>query len=158
MIFVSFGTHNQRFDRLATAINKYAIESNEEIIIQFGFTAFNFDNRIKAFDYCSREEMQKYVNDASILVLQGGWGAISEAIDLKKRIVVVPRIVGIEHIHNQIQLVKKLEALGCVLGVYDIQDLSTKIEEAKTYDFKPLHRGTATMIIKNKINEWFPKQ
>jgi len=155
MIFVSFGTHNQRFDRLAVAINDFAIQSEEQLIVQYGFTDFNFNDKINAFDYCNRDEMLRYTKDASVLVLQGGWGGISEAIDLQKRIVVVPRIEGKEHIHNQEQLVKKLESLGCVIAVYNIKDLSAKIELAKTFNFKPLKRGKASDIITTKINEWF---
>lgn len=35
----------------------------------------------------------------------------------KKRIVVIPRYDKTEHIHDQFQLIRKLDKLGCVIGV-----------------------------------------
>ena len=45
----------------------------------------------KAFRFCTKEQMKGYISEADILILQGGWGAISEAMELRKRIVVIPR-------------------------------------------------------------------
>jgi len=82
-------------------------------------------------------------------------GALCEAIDLRKRIVAVPRIEGMEHIHNQEQIVRKLEELGCVLAVYDIDKLGVVIEQARSFHFHSLERGDAS-IIKRTIVNWFP--
>lgn len=98
--------------------------------------------------------MQKYSEEADIIVMQGGWGAMREAIDKKKKIIAVPRIEGLEHIHNQEQVVRKLESLGCVLGVYNIEDLEQTIEKAKIFDFKSLVRGNAN-ILKETLERWF---
>ena len=154
MIFVSFGSHYQDFSRLAKAIDLYALATDEEIIVQFGYTNYRFEH-VKSFDFCNRDQMVEYIDNASIIVLQGGWGSISEAIDMGKRIVVVPRINGVEHIHDQVQLVKKLEALECIVAVYDIKYLGEKIHLAKTFHFKNLKRGSATDIINSKLSTWF---
>lgn len=44
----------------------------------------------------------------------------------KKRIVVIPRYDKTEHIHDQFQLIRKLDKLGCVIGVFDEKDLPQK--------------------------------
>lgn len=99
--------------------------------------------------------MRKYIADADILILQGGWGAISEAMELHKRIVVIPRYEGTEHIHDQVQLIRKLNDLGCVIGVFDVCDLASAIERARTYEFKCIKRGNAEALIRQKLKEWF---
>lgn len=155
MIVVSLGTHNQDFSRLAKAIDEFALTTTEHIVVQTGFTKYNFKNIINTFDYCSKSEMDEYIKSADIVILQGGWGAIEEAIDLGKRIVAVPRIEGLEHVHNQEQLVRKLETLNCLIGCYDIKELPKCILKAKTYNFKKLKKGNAYETINLKLNEWF---
>ena len=156
MIFVSFGNPYHSFDRLAIAIDKFAFESGEEVIVQTGHTKFDYKYAV-SFDFCLQDEMKDYILRAEILVLQGGWGSISDAIDLGKKLVVVPRINGIEHNHDQEQLVRKLESIGCLLGVYDINTLPSIINNAKEFNFKSLKRGNPTNIIQKSIDEWFPQ-
>lgn len=155
MILVTVGTHTQPFDRLIKAADLYAKEHPDcDVIIQKGVS--NCECRYaKTFSYCTKEDMSKYLERAEIIVMQGGWGAMREAIDKKQKIVAVPRIEGIEHIHDQEQVVRKLESLGCVVGVYDIENLSKAIEKARHYDFKPLERGDAS-ILNETLQKWFP--
>ena len=100
--------------------------------------------------------MQQYIAQADILILQGGWGAISEAMEQHKRIVAIPRYNKTEHIHDQFQLIRKLDSLGCVIGVFDEKNLLSAVERAKTFDFKQLQKGNAENIIRRKLQEWFP--
>lgn len=155
MILVSLGTHFQDFSRLAKAADELAATLDEEVVVQSGATKYDF-KYAKHFDYCSKERMSKLIKDADVLVLQGGWGAICEAVDDGKRVVAVPRIEGIEHIHDQEQIVRKMDSMGCIIGVFDIKDLPNAVEKARTFDFKPLVRGNAHVIVE-KINEWFNK-
>lgn len=157
MILVTLGTHSQPFNRLAKGIDEYAATTDEQIIVQMGVADYKMEHVTKSFDYCSKDEMNEYMNAADLLVMQGGWGGMEEAIDLGKKIVAVPRKEGAEHIHNQEQLVRKLESLGCIIGCYDIKDLPLCIEKAKTYDFKPLKKGDATAFIAEALNNWFAK-
>ena len=119
MIFASLGTMDMAFVRMAKAIDEWAATTQEEVIVQTGYTTFNY-RHAKAFDFCTKDEMQQYIKAANILILQGGWGAISEAMEQKKRIVVIPRHDKTEHIHDQFQLIRKLDKLGCVIGVFEI--------------------------------------
>lgn len=154
MIFASLGTTESAFDRMAKAVDNYAASTSEEVIIQTGYTKYNY-KYAKSFDFCTKDEMQSYINRADILILQGGWGAISEAMEKRKRVVAMPRIEGIEHNHNQIQIVKKLDSLGCIIGVFNEDDLPKKIQEARTHKFKQLNKGNAEGLIREKLKEWF---
>lgn len=155
MIFVSLGTMDMPFYRMAKAVDKWAATTDEKIVVQTGYTDYEYKNIKSIFRFCTKDEMQKYIDEADILILQGGWGAISEAMEKKKRIVVIPRYDKTEHIHDQFQLIRKLDSLGCVIGVFDEKDLAEKIEEAKTFDFKQIKKGNAQTIIESKLKEWF---
>lgn len=155
MILVILGTHTQPFDRLAEGIDNYAATTDEEIVVQMGVSNYPMQHVTQHFAYCTKDEMNEYMQQADLLVMQGGWGGMEEAIDLGKRIVAVPRREGAEHIHNQEQLVRKLDALGCVIGCYDMKALPACIEKAKTFDFQPLKKGSATTIIAEHLKQWF---
>ena len=99
------------FRRMAKAVDEFASHCDEEVIVQTGYTDYDYQHA-HAFKFCTKDEMQKYIADADILILQGGWGAISEAMEQRKRMVVMPRHDKTEHIHDQFQLVEKLDALG----------------------------------------------
>lgn len=155
MIFASLGTMDMAFVRMAKAIDEWAATTQEEeVIVQTGYTTFNY-RHAKAFDFCTKDEMQQYIKSANILILQGGWGAISEAMEQKKRIVVIPRHDKTEHIHDQFQLIRKLDKLGCVIGVFDEKDLPQKIKEAYSFDFQQIKKGNAEKLINQKLKEWF---
>lgn len=153
MILVMTGTHFQPFDRLIKAADEYAGNTTEPVIIQTGVSTYKCSNA-KSFSIIPKDEMSQMIKDADILIMQGGWGALSESIDKGKRIIAVPRIEGVEHIHDQEQIVRKLESLDCVLGVYDIKDLPQIIDKARTFEFKPLQRGNSS-IIKMQLDNWF---
>ncbi len=153
MIFASLGTMDMPFVRMAKAVDEFASNCDEDVIVQTGYT--NYDYKFaKSFQFCTKPEMQQYIRDASILILQGGWGAISEAMEQHKRIIVIPRYNKTEHIHDQFQLIRKLDELGCVIGVFDDKDLPSAVEKAKSFDFQQLKKGKAENIIRNKLIEW----
>ena len=154
MILVTCGMHFQPFDRLVQAADEYAATSNEKVVIQKGPSKYNC-RYAESFECIAKEKMSELMVSADVVVMQGGWGALCEAIDKKKRIVAVPRIEGVEHIHDQEQVVRKLDNLGCVVGVYDIKDLPAAIKLAKIKNFAGLERGS-NQIIADQIKKWFP--
>lgn len=154
MIFASLGTMDMAFERMAKAVDEFAASTDEEVIVQTGYTHYEYRNA-RSFDFCTKGEMQSYIDKASILILQGGWGAISEAMEKRKRIVVIPRYDKTEHIHDQFQLIRKLDSLGCVIGVFDERELPLAVEKAKIFDFQQLPKGNAESPIREKLLEWF---
>ena len=154
MIFASLGTMDMAFERMARAVDVFAATVDEEVVVQTGHTRYKYKNA-RSFDFCTKDEMQTYIDRASILILQGGWGAISEAMEKRKRIVVIPRYDKTEHIHDQFQLIRKLDSLGCVIGVFDEKDLPDAVEKARTFDFEQMPKGNAETLIREKLEEWF---
>ncbi|MCD8235733.1 MAG: glycosyl transferase family 28 [Prevotellaceae bacterium] len=154
MIFVSLGTMDMPFVRMAKAVDELAATIDDEVVVQTGHTHYDYQYA-KAFDFCTKDEMLNYIANANILILQGGWGAISEAMEQRKRIVVIPRQEGAEHIHDQFQLIRKLDSMGCIIGVFDERKLPEAIEEARHFDFKLINKGNAEALIRKKLAEWF---
>lgn len=148
MIFSSFGNApaQQTFTRMAKAVDELAKIIDEEVIVQKGNTQYDF-HYAKTVDFLEHDALQKMLQEASIVILQGGWGTIAEAIGLGKRIVSVPRRVGQECNHPQEEVVRHLEGLGCLIGCYDEQKLPELVEKARAFDPKPLQKGNASGVI-----------
>ncbi len=75
--------------------------------------------------------LEKLNKEARIIITHGGAGSIIFALQFRKPTIVVPRLKRYgEHINDhQLELTKKLEVGGKLLGVYDIENLEKKIEE-----------------------------
>lgn len=151
MIFASFGNSPVPFFRMAEAIDKFGQTSGEQIIVQNGLTQYEFKH-CTAQAFMDKDTFMSYLSSCEVAILQGGWGGISEASDMGVRIVVIPRIKGVEHHHDQEQLVRALEAEGVLLGCYDTKDLPSIIEKAKSFDYKPINRGDASKTINDFLN------
>ena len=154
MIFASLGTMDMPFYRMAKAVDDFAATCGEEVTVQSGYTEYDYQYA-RSFKFCTKEEMLRYIAEADVLILQGGWGAISEAMEMRKRIVVIPRHDKTEHIHDQFQLVEKLDALGCVIAVRNEKNLAEAIKRARTFDFKQINKGHAEGLIRNVLQKWF---
>lgn len=155
-ILCSLGTHTQDFSRLARAIDEVAGKlSDADVVVQSGATKYDFKHIRNHFDFCPKERMEQLIEWADVLVLQGGWGGMEEAVDKGKHCVVVPRIEGPEHVHNQEQLVRKMDSIGCIIGCLDVNNLSECIDKALNMQVQPLEKGSATDIINKSLNDWF---
>lgn len=153
MIFVAFGNSPKQFQRLASAVDILAKSTDDIIIVQTGYTNYDYKYAY-AEKFLTQELFIEYLKSCDVAILQGGWGGIAEASMLECRIVAVPRIKGIEHYHDQIQLIKALESQGVLLGCYNIEELPTIVEKAKTYNFRPIKKGDAGKIINEFLNHF----
>ena len=151
MIFASFGNSPVPFLRMAQAVDNYAKESGEDVVVQSGKTFYQF-KYCTVQPFMDKETFLKNLKTCQVAILQGGWGGMSEASDMGVRTVVIPRINGVEHHHDQEQLVRALEKEGVVLGCYDTDQLGSIILKAKTYKYKKIKRGDASKIISNFLN------
>lgn len=154
MIFVSFGNSPLPFVRLAAAMDDYARTFGEEVVVQSGHTHYEYKFCKKVVSFMDKESFFQLLMSCSVVVLQGGWGSISEASGLGVRIVAFPRRNGEECHHDQSQLVRELEEQGICLGCYDESDLPQLIEKAKSYDFKPIKRGSAEKVINDFLDSF----
>lgn len=155
-ILCSLGTHTQDFSRMAKAVDELAAVMIEaDFTVQTGVTKYDFKYVKEHFDYCPKDRMNQLMDEADVLILQGGWGGMEEAVDMGKKCVVMPRIEGTEHIHDQEQLVRKMDSLGCIVGCFDENKLEECVRKAMVMEVKPIDKGSATETINNALASWF---
>lgn len=112
MIFVTVGTHEQPFDRLLKCIDKMVEEGKikEEVIVQKGYTDYKMQHctEHKLIGY---DEMQKYIQEARIVVTHGGPASFIAPISIGKIPIVIPRKKEFnEHVNNhQLEFSKQVE-------------------------------------------------
>lgn len=154
MIFVSLGTMDMHFFQMAKAVDEWAVTIEENVVVQTGYTDYPNYN-VEHLKFCTKLEMQKYMAEADVLVLQGGWGSVSEALEKRKRIMVMPRHDKTEHIHNQFQLIRKLYSLSCIVGRIDEKEFAEKIQKPYAFDFKQTAKSNCELLIINWLYTYF---
>ena len=93
MILVLLGTQNNSFYRLLEEIDKLISENiiNEEVIVQNGYTKYETQN-MKLIDFVSKEELEKLLENADLIITHGGVGSIIMSIKKGKKVIAIPRL------------------------------------------------------------------
>lgn len=154
MILVTVGTQKQSFRRLFDYINEMNLK--EDIVVQKGNIKYRFRQDIMVYDYLSFEEMDYYMKEARVIVTHGGGGTIFKALQLNKKVIVVPRLKKYgEHINNhQIEIANFLSNRKLCLVAYDKKELEKMITEIDNFIFKKYFSMELDFIHKigNEIN------
>jgi UDP-N-acetylglucosamine--N-acetylmuramyl-(pentapeptide) pyrophosphoryl-undecaprenol N-acetylglucosamine transferase len=137
-IFVTTGTYKLQFNRILTEID-ILIENkkiNCNVIAQIGSSTYK-PKHYKFFDFCGQVELHKQIDNADLIICQGGSGSIMDSLLKGKRVIAVPRLMEFNEFfdNHQIQLVGELESSGLIMAVNDIYDLLNAIKNADK--FKP---------------------
>ncbi len=148
LIFLAIGNWHKGFDRLVKAVDELRATGiiTEDVIAQIGQGKYSPTN-LEAIDYCSPDEFENLIYRAKLVISHAGIGTIAQAIKHCKPVVVVPRKASLgEHFDDhQFTTAKQLEVEGKILVAYEVSELPTKIEEAKT--FVPLKEESSEKII-----------
>lgn len=136
MILVLLGTQDKSFHRLLEQVEKLIKTNkiNEEVIVQKGYTNFTSDN-MKLFDFVSKDQLEEYVEKASLIITHAGVGSILDGIKRGKTLIVAPRLKKYkEHTNDhQLQILKEFSNLGYVIPMYDFTKLESLIKKAKKF-------------------------
>lgn len=138
MVLVTVGTQKQQFNRFFELIKKSKELKKEEIIAQIGYTKFE-SKRIHTFDFIPLDEMDKYIEQADLVITHGGVGTIFSALKKNKKIIAIPRLEKYgEHINDhQIEICEELEKEGYILYYKDgIDSLDKLIKKIKNINLK----------------------
>lgn len=149
MILVLLGTQNNSFRRLLEEVEKN-IENGiikEDVIVQAGHTKFN-SNNMKILDLISKEELENKQNEASFIITHGGVGSITTSIKKGKKVIAVPRLHEYgEHVNNhQIDIVKKFDEQGYIIGIRNLEELSSAILKVKEFTPKKYEANNKLML------------
>lgn len=155
MILVLLGTQDKPFNRLLDAISKAKKDKiiKDKVIAQIGCTTFE-DKNINTFDFKSKEEIEKLIEDARIVITHAGVGTITECLQKDKKVIVVPRLKKYgEHTNDhQMQITKEFAMKDYVLPLYDTKNLSKTLDRIKT--FKPVKYESNTENFKKQIKKY----
>lgn len=155
MILVLLGTQDKPFLRLLKMVSKEIDKGNikEKVVAQTGYTTFS-NEKITTFDFKSKDEIEKLIDKARIIITHAGVGTITECLEKGKKIIVVPRLKKyLEHTNDhQMQITKEFEMKGYVIALYDNKILSAALEKIKT--FKPKRYESNSENFKMKIKDY----
>lgn len=155
MILVLLGTQDKPFERILKAVAKEIDKGNikDKVIAQIGSTSFEH-KKIKTFDFTTKEEIEKLINKANIIITHAGVGTITECIKNGKKVIVVPRLKKHgEHTNDhQLQITKEFAMKNYVLPLYDTKNLSKTLEKIKS--FKPEKYESNSENFKNSIKDY----
>lgn len=125
MIFVTVGNHNQGFDRLIKKMDEIAGITDEQVIMQIGYTTYKPVNA-EYFSFLeSFEEILRLNREARVVVSHAGAGSIVTALKEKTPVIVVPRLKRYdEHMNDhQLEIAKAMSENKNVTVIYDVEDL-----------------------------------
>jgi len=116
MIFVTVGTQGQ-FNRLIRTVDEWAgLRGRTDVFAQTGLSDYR-SKHIRAKPFIDPTEFRKLVESASVVIAHAGMGSIITALELGKRIIVMPRRRGLgEHRNDhQVATAKRFAEQGRIL-------------------------------------------
>ncbi|UPK29783.1 glycosyltransferase [Bradyrhizobium sp. 195] len=130
MIFVTVGTQGQ-FDRLIRTIDGWAdVHGRTDVFAQTGPSEY-YAAHIRAKPFVDPAEFRQCVESASLVVAHAGMGSIITALELGKRIIVMPRRASLgEHRNDhQVATARRFAEQGRIIVAFDEQELVDKLDQ-----------------------------
>lgn len=155
MILVLLGTQNNSFYRLLEEIDKLISENiiNEEVIAQNGYTKYETQN-MKLIDFVSKEELEKLLENADLIITHGGVGSIIMSIKKGKKVIAIPRLHKYsEHVNDhQKEIVELFNKKGYIIGINEVEELKSAFSKIEEFNPIPYKENNEKML---KIIEEF---
>jgi UDP-N-acetylglucosamine transferase subunit ALG13 len=135
MIFVTVGTQGH-FDRLVRAVDLWAgARGRPDVFAQIGPSDYQFKH-IQVEKFIEPMDFRKRVEMASLVIAHAGMGSIITALELGKRIIVMPRRASMgEHRNDhQVATAKKFAQQGRIEVAFNEQELIDKLGHLETFE------------------------
>ncbi len=129
MIFVTVGTQGQ-FDRLIATVDGWACaNSKTDVFAQIGPSDYRSEH-IRTERFIDVTEFRERVEAASLVISHAGMGSIITALELGKRIIVMPRRASLGEHRNDHQLAtaKRFAEQGAIMVAFTEQELIDKLD------------------------------
>ena len=158
MILCLVGTNPYDFSRLVKKLDEIAFELNIPIVIQTGNTKYKPLN-CEYFSFKPKDAVKCIMQKSELIVSQGGYGSMTDAIMQNKKLIAVPRLIEMkESQDNQVELVEYFESKGYLKACYNIEKLEEIIKQtlANRFTFNKYERETdikVSNIIKDYLDE-----
>lgn len=155
MILVTLGTQDQKFYRLLDALENSKVK--DKIIVQAGGSSDYQSKKMEIFRFIDYKEMEKYIDDADLIITHGGTGSIIMPLQKGKKVIACARLEKYgEHINDhQKELVSVFAEEGYILEFSDGDDIDDLIKKSKSFKPKKYVSNTENFIrnLKSIIDE-----
>ena len=133
VILVLVGTNPYSFERMVGAVDELAEKKKWDVFIQLGNTAYE-PSHCKYERFVNKDIILEKIQACEFVICHGGFGSMRDALAADKKIIAVPRKPELGECNDyQEELVRELEDLGLVMGVYDIDTLPDAVERLDTF-------------------------
>ncbi|MBI2423145.1 MAG: beta-1,4-galactosyltransferase [Candidatus Hydrogenedentes bacterium] len=124
MIYVTLGTMFLDFTRLVEKMDQIAAATGEEVMMQIGLSR-KTPRHCRSFDFKPREAVLEIQRNARVIVAHGGIGAALDALEVRRPLVMVPRLKRFgEHMNDhQIEVAEAMERRGWGRMILNIDEL-----------------------------------
>lgn len=124
MVYVTVGTMFLDFPRLIQRVDEIAESTGERTIVQIGMGG-TIPRHCEHFTFKPREEVLALQQEARVIVCHAGIGSVIDALQSKRPLVVVPRLMKFnEHTtEHQVDLARAVERRGWGKMILDVADL-----------------------------------
>lgn len=155
MILVTLGTQDQKFYRLLDALENSKVM--DKIIVQAGGSSDYQSKKMEIFRFIDYKEMEKYIDDADLIITHGGTGSIIMPLQKGKKVIACARLEKYgEHINDhQKELVSVFAEEGYILEFNDGDNIDDLIKKSKSFKPKKYVSNTENFIknLKSIIDE-----
>jgi UDP-N-acetylglucosamine transferase subunit ALG13 len=134
MIFATVGTQG-RFDRLIRTVDEWAgAHGRADVFAQTGPSDYHSEH-IRTERFIDATEFRKRVESASLVISHAGMGSIITALELGKRIIVMPRRASLGEHRNDHQLAtaKRFAEQGRITVAFTEQELVDKLDQLQAF-------------------------
>lgn len=149
MIFVALGTQKFQLDRLIKQIDQYVEEGliTEDVIAQVGESKYKPKNYAYK-DFLDKKTYESYLQKARVVITHGGVGTIISVINMKKPVIVVPRMKKYgEHVDDhQLDIANEFASKGYILCCNEGDDLLELLESCSTFSFQEYVSQTGHIV------------
>lgn len=136
MILVLLGTQNNSFHRLLEKLDELVEKKviDEKIVVQAGYTKYESKN-MRIFGLIPQEELERYQEQADLIITHGGVGSIISSIKRGKKVIAVPRLHKYhEHVNDhQTQIIENFSIKNYIIGINEVDELEQAILKAKNF-------------------------
>ena len=135
MIFATVGTQGQ-FDRLIRTIDEWAgAHRRDDVFAQTGPSDYRAEH-IRTERFIDPTEFRTRVEAAGLVISHAGMGSIITALELGKRIIVMPRRASLGEHRNEHQLAtaKRFAEQGRIMVALTEQELVDKLDLVQVLD------------------------
>ncbi len=148
-VFVVLGTQKFQFNRLLIELDRLCEEGNlnGDVFAQIGYS----DYRPKHFafrEFLNREDFEKEIDKADIIITHGGTGVIVNALKKRKKVIAVPRLEKYkEHVDDhQCQIIEQFRDLNLICACRDTEELAKAILTVQNTNYSVYESNTGKII------------